>query len=1067
MSMLLQNRYQLVEPIGHGGMGVVYRALDRLVGQEVALKRVIEREELGEEDTAVPPLTAHRFTRRLALAQEFQLLAGLRHPHIISVLDYGFDADRMPFFTMDFLPAAQTVVEAGRKQPMSAQITLVIQMLQALTYLHRRGVLHNDLKPANVLVVDGQVKLLDFGLSAAAGQSSGGAGTWAYMAPEVMRGGKVGHSPYSRASDLFAVGVMAYEMMVGKRPFPTIAAVLTREPDLAALPENELLRALFARLLAPEPERRFASAPDVIYALCQATGRTLPPETQAIRESFLQAAQFTGRQAEMQQLTGLMSAAIQGNGAAWLIGGESGVGKSRLLHELVGAALVQGMLVLRGQSLREGGAPYTLWHTAVRRLTLSAPLDDLEAGLLAALTPGLERLLERPIPAIAIDPQTFHKQLPITFTALFRRQRQPVLLLLEDLQWARAESLALLAELAAAAAHLPLLILGAYRDDEAPDLPTRLGDLPVLKIGRLQAAEIGQLCLAMLGEAGYNPTLLAYLQKESEGNAFFLVELVRALAEAAGQLDQIEQAALKPGPLPGGARQIVQQRLSRLTTPDRALLRQAAVLGRDVDSRLLWALFPTTDIPGWLNRCAETAVLEVQEGRWRFAHDKLRDGLLADLAEAERQRLHRQAAQAIEAIYPADRHYAAALTFHWRMANEPERERPYALQAAEQALTSSAYQEAVNLFQRALQLSPSPAEVAFIHRKIGRSLFNIGDYAAAETHLQQSLTLYEQVADEAGMARALFYLSNIAHALGEYARSKEYGRRSLTLARQVNDPPGIARALSSLGAAEYRLGENDEALRHHRQSLEIAAQLDDRWLMARCLNSLGNVHYQLGHYDEAAPCYHAALELGKTLNNRRGISMALNNLALIAERQEDYQTARQYHQESLRLKREIGDRAGISISLTNLGVIAYATGDFPESAVYMQEALDICREIGDLFGVALCLSNLGDVETELGRYEAARPLYQEALDVSISIQTMPLVMTVLTSAAPLFIRQQQYETAFALIGFAGAQPATDGYDHERLEKFLAQARTAVGDDGEAALAYGRALTLTQVQTLLH
>ncbi|MBE7528253.1 MAG: ATP-binding protein [Chloroflexi bacterium] len=94
------------------------------------------------------------------------------------------------------------------------------------------------------------------------------------------------------------------------------------------MPENELLRALFARLLAPDPERRFASAPDVIHALCQATGRTLPPETQAIRESFLQAAQFTGRQAEMQQLTGLLAAAIRGHGAAWLIGGESGVGKS-------------------------------------------------------------------------------------------------------------------------------------------------------------------------------------------------------------------------------------------------------------------------------------------------------------------------------------------------------------------------------------------------------------------------------------------------------------------------------------------------------------------------------------------------------------------------------------------------------------------------------------------------------------------------------------------------------------------------------------------------------------------
>jgi predicted ATPase len=97
-------------------------------------------------------------------------------------------------------------------------------------------------------------------------------------------------------------------------------------------------------------------------------------------------------------------------------------------------------------------------------------------------------------------------------------------------------------------------------------------------MGRLQAAEMAQLCQAMLGKAGHDPALLAYLQKESEGNAFFLVEMVRALAEAAGQLDQVDQAALVPGLLTGGLRQLVQQRLSRLTGADRAVLRQAAVI---------------------------------------------------------------------------------------------------------------------------------------------------------------------------------------------------------------------------------------------------------------------------------------------------------------------------------------------------------------------------------------------------------------------------------------------------------------------------------------------------------
>jgi len=210
---VIGNRYQLQHVIGSGGMGVVYRAADRLTGQTIALKRV-----LAPADDA----TGSSTDSRLALAQEFQILAGLRHPHIISVLDYGFDAEKRPFFTMDYLTEAVTILQAGQQLSVNGRLQLVLQMLQALTYLHRRDVLHNDLKPANILVTNGQVKLLDFGLSATVDKRSSTAGTWAYMAPEIMRGGSG-----SAASDLFAAGVITYELLAGKRPFQSIADTLT------------------------------------------------------------------------------------------------------------------------------------------------------------------------------------------------------------------------------------------------------------------------------------------------------------------------------------------------------------------------------------------------------------------------------------------------------------------------------------------------------------------------------------------------------------------------------------------------------------------------------------------------------------------------------------------------------------------------------------------------------------------------------------------------------------------------------------------------------------------------
>src|SRR5579859_570685 len=179
---VIAQRYRLLDEIGSGGMGVVYRAVDRLVGETVALKQVVIRPDFllfasrADDSNDV----------RLALAHEFKTLASLRHPNIVSVLDYGFDAERQPFFTMSLLNSAQTIHQAGRNQTATVQFGLLTQFLQALVYLHRRGILHRDLKPANIMVSDGQVKVLDFGLAVARGEGKGLSGTLAYMAPEVL-----------------------------------------------------------------------------------------------------------------------------------------------------------------------------------------------------------------------------------------------------------------------------------------------------------------------------------------------------------------------------------------------------------------------------------------------------------------------------------------------------------------------------------------------------------------------------------------------------------------------------------------------------------------------------------------------------------------------------------------------------------------------------------------------------------------------------------------------------------------------------------------------------------------
>ena len=233
---LINGRYLLQEKLGQGGMGVVYRALDRLTGNTVALKWVLLPTEQPQGSYANLTLSRTQRNLRLALAHEFKTLASLRHPNIISVLDYGFDTQQQPYFAMTYLDKAKPLLAAAEGTTAVTRIHLIRQMLEALVYLHRRGILHRDLKPENVLVTDGAVRVLDFGLASAKEDANESVGSWLYVAPEVLDGKSA-----TEASDLYSVGVLAYRLFAGEHPFDYlhpdfIEQVLFDAPDLTKLP---------------------------------------------------------------------------------------------------------------------------------------------------------------------------------------------------------------------------------------------------------------------------------------------------------------------------------------------------------------------------------------------------------------------------------------------------------------------------------------------------------------------------------------------------------------------------------------------------------------------------------------------------------------------------------------------------------------------------------------------------------------------------------------------------------------------------------------------------------------
>jgi predicted ATPase len=985
----ISNRYRLLDLLGQGGMGVVYRALDRLTGENVALKHVIvapHRLQFGSSANA-------NEDPALALAQEFATVASLRHPHIIAVRDYGFDGSGLPFFTMDLLEEPQTIIEAGKDQPASARLQLLHQMLLALVYLHRRGIVHRDLKPGNVLVTGNTVSVVDFGLSVAVERAEQRpVGSLAYMAPEVLSG-----EPVSPAADLYAVGVIACELFVGRHPFDLadisrlIDQILELPPSAALAGVDDPVAPVLERLLAKAPQERYPDASAVIHALAEATGRQLPLETAGTRESFLQAARFVGRQAELDQLNQALSQAMVGQGSAWLIGGESGVGKSRLVEELRTRALVQGVVILRGQAVSNGGSPYQLWRDMARWLVLLADPDDLQAAVLKPLVPDVAELLARPVrSAPALDPQAAQTRLFAVVGELVRRSAvaSPLAILLEDLHWADASSLQLLSWLNRMVADLPLVIVATYRQDEAPDLAGRLSGMHALPLRRLEAESIAELSQSMLGVAGREPDIVGFLHRETEGNVFFVVEVVRALAEEAGQLDHIALMTLPAHIFVGGIQRVVERRLSRLPLPDYPLLQLAAVAGRQIDKAVLQAADRTADIARWLTTCADAAILDVRENHWRFAHDKLREGVLAQLRPDEHALLHRRVGEAIERVYAADLspHYAD-LAHHFGLARDTERERHYARLAGEQAADQFANAQAVAYLGRALELTPERDQAArFAILACREKVYDLqGDRQAQADDLSALATRADLLNDDRRRAAVSVRQVNYADVTGDFARAITTARQAIDLAQEAGAVESVAEAHALWGRALWQQADYAGARLHLEEALAMARKVPLPAIETACLLNLGIVAAVQDQYEEARARFEEALRTSRKTGDRRRESKIVGNLGNVLAYAGDHFAARDYYDRSLHLAHEVGDRVQEIITLNNLGLTATSLGNLDKGRTYLEESLRLARQAGYPLGESIALTNLSLVLHWLGDNVAAEKHSRQGLTIAHDI----------------------------------------------------------------------------------
>lgn len=741
-------RFQLVSRVGAGGMGVVYEAFDRERNMRVALK------------------TLSRLDAKLlySLKQEFRSLADISHPNLAELYELISENDRW-FFTMEFVEGVDFIryvthrAEAGQATmtmvqdnsadlssthniaaagPMSGSLgqadidrlrPVLRQLAEGVHGLHTFVKLHLDIKPSNLMVTDGgHLVILDFGLVANVHREleSGPrmpSGTLLYMAPEQALG-----EDLTPAADWYAVGCTLFEAL-GQSVFRgTIREILlAKEHGVAPAPSQRVsgvphdLDQLCVELLRRRPEDR-PSGTEILRRL----GATTAASEVAVDDRDL----MVGREHQMAGLHRALARARSHRGTLVFVSGESGFGKSTLVHQfLLGVARSGDALVLQGRCYEQETVPYKAFDSLID--ALGRHLEDLPDHVLRGILPPQFRALSKVFPVLrrlegCTGPAASAPDIDVleirshAFQALRELIRalsglQPLVLFIDDLQWGDLDSSSLLAEILRPPGDVPLLIICAYRTEYAAAgrcLKALAGlEREEIEVGALSSDETRDLAQRLLPRG--DSVRIHSIVREAKGNPYFVRELA-AYRPAVGTDATLDDVLwMRAQALPASA-----LRMLELIAVSGQPLRQAeAFRAADLkadDISLLLALRA-----GRLVRTSGLGRLDDVE----TYHDRIRECVVARLAPPVLMGHHRQLAITLEESCERD---AERVGNHYEGAGEARIASRCFAQAADQASNVLAFDRACNLYQRSLSGSGDPAERQTLSLKLADAFANAG-----------------------------------------------------------------------------------------------------------------------------------------------------------------------------------------------------------------------------------------------------------------------------------------------------------------------------------------------------
>jgi predicted ATPase/class 3 adenylate cyclase len=725
---------------------------------------------------------------------------------------------------------------------------------------------------------------------------------------------------------------------------------------------------------------------------------------------------IVGRVAELQLVGDRLALALQGHAQIAGITAEAGLGKSRLVAEVIRLARRKGLRVFGGACQSYGTiTPYLVWGPIWRSFFDLDPAwsvrkqERLLAEMIGELAPA--RLNTLPLLGSLLGLSLPENDFTRTLEPQFRQSALHELLLecvraaahmtlegeagllfvLEDLHWIDPASHDLLEQLAQAIADLPILIVLAYRPPELLRLQNprveALQHFTRVALAPLTADESEQVIYAKLAQLLPDRqdvvprALIERVTAQAQGNPFYIEELLHYLRDRG--IDPWDGTALAALEFPASLHTLVLSRIDELSEHQRATLRVASVVGRQFRFAWLCGAYPALGsqelLRSELNELArlELTPLDTPEPElaYLFKHIVTHDVAYESLPGQTQARLHEQLARYVETL-DAEL-YLDLLAYHYdRSANRAKRAE-YLRRAAEAAAARYANVEALEYLGRALDLAAEQeTKLRYGLLLVRERIYDLqGNRVAQAADLQTLATLADTLEQDDLRAEAALRRASYAEVTGDYSAAISFAQQAVAWA----GGPGPAVAHLVWGRALLWQSEYLPASQHLAQALAAARLAQERGLEATAQRALGAVAQHQGDYATARETFAQALQLYQTIGDRRGEGDTFNNLGIVAYFQGDYATARETFAQALQLYQTIGDRRGEGGMLNNLGEVAYAQGSFADAQAFYTQALQLYQAVDDRRGQSGVLSSLGLIADAQGDYEAAKRYYLDAV----------------------------------------------------------------------------------------